>query len=186
MIGKLAFREETQQRCHKITGSTIAQGWDTQLKNDLLINYIFRVEKGGINKPLTDLNYWGEARLGSLYTDASVGLNIRFGIKNDLFSELFLAKKNKKKWEGYLYLTPLVKVVGYDASLQGGLLFRADNPTAIPSRDVSRLLFQYQTGMKFSYRNRIGLEVGFNETSRTFKKGRVHRYGFIQVSIRIK
>ena len=46
VIGNYALGEQTQSFIHVITPSEVPEGWDYQIKNDLILNYNFSVSKG--------------------------------------------------------------------------------------------------------------------------------------------
>lgn len=142
IIGPAAFGD-VQRRLHKIIGSGYPNGWYYQIKNDAVINYDVNYEKQlfRINN-FFSLNGTAGVKLGTLFTNASVGLNATLGIINSPFSSV----KNKNKFQLYLYTQPILNVVGYDATLQGGLI-NDKSPYTIPGSDIERFTAQHNFGI---------------------------------------
>ncbi len=80
LIGPGAFGKEMQVGIHKITGNIIPQGWRNQIKNDVALNYEVSYQKqlfrGG---DYFSLQSNSAARVGTLFTNTSVGLNTTMG-----------------------------------------------------------------------------------------------------------
>lgn len=141
LIGPGAFGEEMQVGIHKATGNKEPLGWHNQIKNDVVLNY-----QVGYEKQLLNYNDWismqaiSGIQLGTLFTNLSVGFNTTLGIINSPFST------TKKDFRLYLYAQPTVKLVGYDATLQGGL-FNTKSPYTIPDSDIERFTAQLDYGL---------------------------------------
>lgn len=120
MIGPAALGEQTQTTIHKITGSDLPLGWENQIKNAPIINYSFRMENmSGLPFPrffLTSTYY--EVKLGTFQTNASCGIEFSIGQRNNPSAKTF------HRVEYYLYSQSSIKIVGYDASLMGGIINR--------------------------------------------------------------
>jgi len=81
VVGPLSGAESTHKWVHKITGSDEPQGWSTQLENEL----VFQFARGRLWRSWVaqgkdfDLLLNSEASLGTLQSDVSVGLTVRYG-----------------------------------------------------------------------------------------------------------
>jgi hypothetical protein len=143
IIGPAAFGGDMQRVIHKITGSETPNGWYYQIKNDVIINYDISYER----QLLRLGNYFslqanGGLKLGTLFTNASAGFNGAVGIINSPFTSV----KNNNKFQLYLYGQPMVNIIGYDATLQGGL-FNRKSVYTIPGNDIERFTLQYNFGV---------------------------------------
>ena len=148
IIGPGAFGGDMQTAIHQATGNTIPKGWYNQIKNDVVINYELTYEKQLLRfHDFFTIQTTATARLGTLFTNASAGLNATLGIINSPFTSV----KNKRKFRLYLYTQPLVNVIGYDATLQGGL-FNHESIYTINDSDIERVTFQNNYGMVLQYR----------------------------------
>ena len=87
VIGPSAFGKEMQVEIHKATGNKIPLGWRHQIKNDIILNYEVGYEKQLFrHKDLFSLQSTTNAKLGTLFTNFSLGINTTFGIINAPFS----------------------------------------------------------------------------------------------------
>ena len=180
IIGPGAFGGDMQTAIHEATGNTIPLGWYNQIKNDVVVNYEISYEK-----QLLRLNNFfavqsnTTVRIGTLFTNASVGLNATFGIINSPFTTL----KNKSKFQLYLYTQPLVNFIGYDATLQGGL-FNHKSVYTIKESDIERFTFQNNYGIVLQYRW-LYLEYSRTLLTREFSYGSQFKWGGIRIGFKL-
>ncbi len=141
LIGPATYGEETQVGIHKATGNKVPLGWHNQIKNDVVLNYQVTYEKQLLKyRDLFTLQGITSAQVGTLFTNASVGFNTTFGIVNSAFSN------SKKGFALYFYSQPTVRVIWYDATLQGGLINRS-SPYTISNGDIKRFTAQLDYGL---------------------------------------
>lgn len=180
IIGPGAFGKEMQTGIHKWVGDEVPHGWQHQIKNDLLLNYELAHEKRLFQfQNFLALNTNAKLRLGTVNTNASAGLNATLGKINSPFSSV----KNKNRFQIYGYFQSLVTVVGYDASLQGGI-FSRQSPYVIASRDLNRMTLQNNFGLIMQYKG-LYLEYSRTEISKEFKTGRLHKWGGIRIGVKL-
>lgn len=176
IIGPGAFGGEMQRSIHEATGNKIPYGWRNQIKNDLVLNYQLGYEKQFFRyADFFSLQGQSEINLGTLFTNASLGANATLGIINNGFSSV----KNKNKFEVYAFAQPLIKLIGYDASLQGGL-FNNDSVYTISSSEVKRLTAQFNFGLIVKTKT-LYFEYTRTTTTPEFEGGDVANWGGIKV-----
>lgn len=143
IMGPAAFGEEIQTGIHSLTGDRVPYGWINQIENHFVINYGVDYEKEFYRHKNTFALYGNaNSRLGTLFTNLSAGFTTTFGIINSPYTSQF----RRNKFQVYGYIQPLVKLVGYDGTLQGGLI--ADNSIyTIPDNDVNRVVGQANYGI---------------------------------------
>lgn len=179
LIGPGAFGKEMQVAIHEQTGNAIPHGWSNQIKNDIVINYEISHEKQLVRfRNLFSLQSNATARVGTLFTNVSVGLNATFGIINSPFT----AMKNKNKFQLYLYSQPLVSAIGYDATLQGGL-FNDKSPYTIPNSDINRFTAQHNYGVVLQTRS-LYFEYSRTAITREFETSRSSKWGGIRIGFK--
>ena len=165
-----------QKIIHEITGSEDANGWPYQIRNDLVVNYDMAYEKQLLRiKDYFALNASGGIKLGSLFTNASLGLNASIGILNAPFSSV----KNKNKFQLYVYSQPIITAIGYDATLQGGLLNR-NSPYTIPSDDIERIILQNNIGIVLQF-DRFYFEYAQSFLTREISTANSHDWDGIRI-----
>ncbi len=180
IIGPGAFGGDMQTAIHRATGNTIPKGWFNQIKNDVVINYEVSYEKQLFRlDDYFSLHANGTMRLGTLFTNASFGFNTALGLVNSPFTSV----KNKKKLQLYSYVQPIVNIIGYDATLQGGL-FNRNSVYTIPANEVERFTFQANFGVVLQFR---WLYLEYNRTiiTREISTSSAYKWGGIRIGFKL-
>lgn len=176
IIGPGAFGKEMQVGIHKATGNVIPEGWKNQIKNDIVLNYEVGFEKQLFSyRDLFSLQSNSTLRLGTLFTNASVGFNSIAGLLNSSFS----SEEKHGKFQFYLYTQPLVNVIAYDATLQGGL-FQTSSPYTISSEEIERVTGQFNYGITLKTRS-LYFEYFRSMITREFESGSSAKWGGIRI-----
>ena len=179
LIGPGAFGKEMQVAIHEATGNTIPEGWQNQIKNDIVLNYEVSYEKQLLSyRNLFSLQTNTRLRLGTLFTNAGFGLTTTFGIINSPFSSV----KSKKRFMMYGFAQSMVNVIGYDATFQGGM-FNKKSPYTISNSEIERLTAQVNFGMIIQTRT-LYFEYSRALITREFEVGKSSKWGGIKVGFR--
>ena len=165
IIGPKSYGEWVQSSFHKsIPTNNEPLGWEYQIRNDLVLNYSIKMEKGIWSRKNVDVLLSSCGEVGTLYTNLSGGFQFRAGWLNPFFSNMGVAKKvalkekGLRKFQFIFFIKGSGKIVGYDATLEGGLFNRSSAYT-LPAREISRVLLQSSSGISVSYNGfRIDLE----------------------------
>jgi lipid A 3-O-deacylase len=176
VMGKAALGFDIQYNIHRWTKNPLPLGWQNQIKNDVILNYQFNYEKQlvSIDNHFL-LNAATEGRLGTLNTKASAGFNFMAG----RFTKRFMPIAKKRKTEYYFYGQGNVNVIGYDATLQGGI-FNRKSPYTIGSKDVNRITFQADAGVIVNFK-KLYLSYTQSFVTKEFTQGKYHRWGGVSV-----
>ncbi|WP_041295606.1 lipid A deacylase LpxR family protein [Dokdonia sp. Hel_I_63] len=176
IIGPGAFGEEMQRGIHEATGNKIPLGWKNQIKNDLVLNYEVGYEKQLVRyEDLFSLQASANVKVGTLFTNGSLGVNSTVGIINNSFSSL----SERSGFKLYAYAAPMVSVIGYDATLQGGLINR-DSPYTIESGDVQRVTGQFDYGIILKTKT-LYFEYTRSVITKEFATGSSYKWGGIRI-----
>jgi len=171
-IGKYAFGKEIQSWFHGIIDYQKPQGWNNQIKTDVILNYFINYEKM-VFSPTENLEIIGNVggNVGTLYNNVGIGLQFRAGIFNNYFSNYerpafssSTVENGNKKSQFYFYMKTDVTAVMDNAVLQGGFFTHDSSPYVISKDSLSRVFMQYEYGIVFAHR-RFG--IGFYEKLRT-------------------
>jgi lipid A 3-O-deacylase len=180
MMGPIVGGNEEQTAIHRSIGDVLPQGWKYQMSNSVIVNYTSQFEKGFINQTYFNAVGIGQARVGTLYTDGSVGAMLRAGLMNGYFENLGITRETTaRKFQVYGYAKGLGKVVGYNATLQGGMF--TDNSYTIENAQINRVVGQIFYGIVISYK-RFQLEYGKVNITKEFKSGLTHGWGHCNIS----
>ena len=172
IIGQGAGGAEIQTFIHRHTGNTIPQGWPNQIRNDVIVNYEAAFERAVVRSGEHLLvTATGAGRVGTFNTALNTGATVLVGRVGDPF------RATRGGRQLYFYAKPQLNVVGYDATLQGGL-FNRTSPYTIASRDLSRLVYRQQLGIVYRSNTHF-FEYYYTVATREFTGGRAHKSGGI-------
>ena len=182
VIGPAALGNEIQTTIHRTLGKQLPNGWKYQVKNDLIINYTAAYEKRLVQwKNNFLLNAKGEVRAGTINTKANTALNFMAGHFKDPYQSSSYQLLHKKKFSYYLFGQSEINFVGYDASLQGGLLNKKSVYT-IAANQLKRITYQQTAGIAFSINN-VYLSYYKSWLTSEFAGGKRHAWGGIGVGV---
>ena len=179
VIGQMALGDEIQTGIHRLTQNRLPKGWHNQIRNDAVINYGITYEMPLIQKQkFLLLSGMADLKAGTLNDRLSSGLNLMVGNFNDPYSSL---EKSKKKAAFYLYGKSQINLIGYDASLQGGV-FNHSSPYSIPSSQISRATFQNTAGISINWRS-LYLNFYTSTLTKEFRTGERHKWAGFSLGI---
>lgn len=178
MLGPAAFAGKMQKKIHSWTGDAEPMGWQYQIKNEVVINYELNYEKEIFNVPnIVSLNTNSGIRLGTLSDKIQGGATLTIGRFDSPFQTR--EKRIKNNYQLYFYTQPLVSLVGYDATMQGGIINR-NSPYTLTAGQINRFTFQNSYGVILSVRN-LYVEYYRTYLSKEFKTGRTHKWGGLKI-----
>ena len=182
VIGPWGGGEQEQKAIHKSLVNIQPLGWEYQIANDYVINYDLLYEKGLIEKKHFEMIGLAGFRAGTLYDDVESGLLFRAGRLNSYFENLGLQKHSipKKKFHCVFYAKGEVKVVAYNATMQGGF-FNKNSIYTISNADIDRIVATTSAGIILSYK-RFSLEFGRVYITPEFRNGLDHGWGHVVIS----
>jgi lipid A 3-O-deacylase len=179
LLGPGAGAKQLQTKAHELLDSPKPLGWDNQLRTDLVLGYQASLEKQVLAAgKILELMGNAGASVGTLYTFASGGLFVRAGKMNPYFQNLGITSRANRsgtqKFQFYAQGRITGKLVGYNATLQGGLL-NHHNPYTLPTELVSRTVLQKTAGLVGAYGG-ISFESSVVWISPEFKDARHHQW----------
>ena len=179
-IGPAAGGKEMQTAIHRATGNAEPRGWDFQIRNAPIVGYRLAFEKQlAAASGHVELLGTTEASLSTLYTYASTGLRLRAGRLNPYFSSLGLT--GQSSWQLYGQATLESRLIGYDATLQGGL-FTSNDPYTLAAGAIRRTVLRSSGGLVLAH-EKLSFEATATWISPEFVGGRTHRWGLLGVTM---
>jgi len=177
IIGQGAGGAAIQTFIHRHTGNTTPRGWVNQVRNDVILNYEAGIEReihrAGSRLLLTGS---GIVRAGTFNTAFTAGPTLMLGRVGSPFGTT-----SERRRSLYLYVKPQVNLVGYDATLQGGL-FNRSSPYTIGTHDIRRVVYRQQVGLVYRSGSRF-IEYYQSSATPEFRGARAHRSGGFQVGV---
>ncbi|SFD98483.1 hypothetical protein SAMN05518672_10438 [Chitinophaga sp. CF118] len=173
VIGEYSGNKAVQIWFHNLINYRKPQGWNNQIKNDIILNYFINYERG-LFSPTPNLEILGsiQANAGTLANNMGLGIQFRAGLFNNYFTKYerptFKDKTSgdgsTRRFQFYFYMKTTGTAVMDDASLQGGFFSHNSSPYVIKKDSISRFYMQYEYGIVLANR-RLG--IAFSEKLRT-------------------
>lgn len=177
IIGPGAGGKQFQSAIHRWINDRQPMGWSNQISNDIILNYSVGIVKALVDSRWLTVAGKASVDLGTLTTKANAGLVVMTGLFGSRWGS-----QGRRKFQVYLYDEPLGSLIGYDATLQGGIL-NDDSPYTIRSNDITRSVFQNTSGIMFVIR-KLHLEYFQSFTTKEFIAARSHHWGGIRVALK--
>ncbi len=188
VIGPLSLAEETQIAVHGLFHYTKPEGWKNQVPNDIILNYNLRLEKEIVDVP-EKLFVTGtiETFTGTLYNAMGAGFSLRVGRVHNFLEEKTESSTIKNKSHFYVMLKPIVRVIYYNALLQGGIITNLKNTHegyVLNKDQVERINVFTEVGVVYT---RPKMNFSFMQKMRTapFKGGNAIEVGSISVAFKL-
>lgn len=170
MIGPAALGEQTQAGIHKLTGDDIPLGWQHQIGNSPIVNYTLRIEKSIISglPKLIQSQVYSQAKLGTFQSNLSAGVEFSLGYLNPSYSTL------NNRFSFYVFGGFSTTLVGYDASLMGGIINR--DGYHLTYSEIYPVVFRQNLGIMLRVPHfSLGFQLVF--MSKEIKTGLPHSWG---------
>ncbi|TAJ12862.1 lipid A deacylase LpxR family protein [Marinilabiliaceae bacterium JC017] len=174
VMGPMSGADFVQYHFHDVTDNPLPNGWNNQRSNWPVLNYNLQVNKGLGSNDYFDLAGVGVIRAGTLYDDVSMGINLRAGFLNPYYKQLGLPGIGRRKFEFFGSLTPMLKLVAYNATMQGGGN-KNENEYFLRSDEIEHVIFQLKSSLGINYKN-VGLQYYIIWQTREFIYGVPHEY----------
>ncbi|GAB4018185.1 hypothetical protein GCM10028808_51940 [Spirosoma migulaei] len=180
MIGSVAFGGEMQAAIHRLINGVEPHGWQHQIRNDVILNYNLNYEKQlYAYRNALSVSANAQAQVGTFADRLQTGFVVMAGRFDSSFGTT--STQRRLPLQLYVYAQPLVSLVGYDATLQGGL-FNRTSPYVIPTDQLARTTFQANYGAVLRYK-KLYLEYYQSLLTREFETGKPHRWGGIKIGV---
>lgn len=182
VIGDAALGRAFQKSVHSgIPTNDEPLGWETQIKNDLVLTYSVNLQKQIYKGNHSEVLAHGTATAGTLYTRAGMGLDACIGLFSPGITPLPLTynelSPKEKVWQYGLRGGFEFRATAYDATLQGGV-FNNKNIYALKPDETERIGASAHLGLFARYR-KMGVSISQFYLSREFKAGHRHFWGQI-------
>ena len=155
-VGPCSQAENTQTEWHEFFGFVDPEGWDLQIKNQLALQYFLEYKTNRHEVfPFISLHPRYKLSLGTIFNDVSFGGEFIVGDEsNEVISKPGF---QYKKWEWQAFLHNDIKLVAFNATLEGSLFNDSSPHTVSPSRVV----LENGVGVRLNYDNRYLFEYRF-------------------------
>jgi lipid A 3-O-deacylase len=195
VVGPASQGESVQTFVHKTFGFYTPGGWQYQIKNDVELNLSAEYNRLLARAKWIDVSLTSYANLGNGFTGAGVGPLLRLGLFNQLFNSISTqstaTQNNNVKplhaHELFLYYKPQINYVAYDATIQGGLFDKHNDPNSQEiTLDKEPFIFSNQAGVAFTT-NRFVFDIAAIFHTKDVKEMvQSHQWGSVTALYRFK
>ncbi len=177
ILGPAAFGEEVQNGIHNnLPTSAQVVGWENQISNSLMLNYSVSIEKILFHKNWFEFSGISSVKLGLPFTNAELGVQTRFGLFDSLPKDFeFLSLY---KWQFYLTLATRGSLIGYNATLQGGLFSKS----VYTLSSINRFVGHANIGLTLIYK-KFKLEYVQHFNTPEFPGAVYHSWGHLIIKV---
>ncbi len=172
--GPCAVCEEEQKGIHMALVNIQPLGWQFQISNDVLLNYRMRYEQNLFVRKIIDVTALAEFNAGTIYDNASLGANLRFGRMQNYFANV-----RSKKLQFYCFAQGWVKGVAHNGTMQGGLFSTSIN--TLSYNELEPVVLRGSLGVCLSYKW-FYIEYTRTFITREIKAWLPHGWGHINLS----
>ena len=184
-LGKYSFSKEIQTWVHGVINYQKPQGWDNQIKSDVIVNYSVNYERL-LFSPSVNLELLGnvEGNAGTLVNNMGLGLQFRAGKFFNYFSNYerptFKGNSNApappNRFQFFFYMKTNGVAVMDDATLQGGFFSHNQSPYRISKDSINRFYMQYEYGIVIANK-RVGFVFAEKIRTPEFKRSYAEQIG---------
>lgn len=187
VMGEAALGSTLQKGVHAgLPTNDEPLGWETQIGNDIIINYNYQLLRHLASSGPVSVYSITSGSLGTLNTSAETGIGIKIGTDKYFLAPLpqnfnNLNRITGSKWHFIFESNFTTRVVGYNATLTGGIMNK-NNIYVLKPEEIERLLFTAEAGITVKY-SRFGVRLAQYYLSNEFKEGTNHFWGQAGINI---
>ena len=189
IIGPNALGKETQSFLHDNFGFYAIRGWQYQVANSFEVNsavdyteLLIRMKNDKI-----DLSATGYVNVGTTFSGVGGGFLVRSGAINSFSNSASFNSRissyfnGSPKKEFFFFARPMLHVVAYDATVQGGLFVADKGPVTYRPRPI---VFSQDAGVVFADDKWTFTFTLTVKTKEIKSPAKPHQYGSIGISYR--
>lgn len=190
VVGPAAAGESTQKFIHRVFGFYTIDGWQYQIRNDVELNlsaeYNALIVRGG----WIDASASTYLNLGNGFSGAGAGPLIRIGNFNQLFHSVSTQSTTSRsdqptpfhKHEFFFYYKPMANYVAYDATIQGSMFSKNNDPNSLEiTLDKKPFIFSQQFGVAYSGDRFVIDAAAIFHTKDVVEMAKKHQWGSVTV-----
>ena len=188
VMGPWSGAKPVQTRLHTWLQNAIPHGWKNQIAHDVVLNYNLQLEKRLLEKKnIAGLYAVSGLRAGTLYSDLSGGFTVCLGsteaFRNNAYVPNQISRNAYRKLQVYFQASAIGKLVGYNATMQGGIFNEKNCVYTLEAPDIDRLVGRGGVGVGVTYRGTM-LEYDLFRETPEFNGGKWHNFSRIRGGIR--
>lgn len=171
LTGPPSLAAAEQKWIHRQTGNLEPMGWRYQIATDLILNGRLHYSRRIIEAKYLRVAGKASVDLGTYRSRGELSLPVNLGRMHAKHGTIGLS----------FYLNPAIRLVGYDATLQGGAFTRGSSPYVLHAREVERLVGLLNYGVKLNFYG-LGIDFSYTDIGREFNSGAAHAWGTVRLT----
>jgi len=172
-MGPASGGKQEQTTIHRWIDDELPMGWDNQIANDAVIDAMAGYDRLLFSNRFMDVDAGALGRLGTYRTRLDVHGQIRVGIVEPRTT------KKGKSFSLVYRVSPVAQLIGYDATLQGGV-FNDSSPYTVPASDVARLVGRIHTSLDMRLG---GFGASFGHTYQTSRISTIEPHAWGEITL---
>ncbi|MEO8588563.1 MAG: lipid A deacylase LpxR family protein [Flavobacteriales bacterium] len=178
VLGPCAICAEEQVGIHRALDNIAPLGWQFQVANDVILNYSMELDQRLYRNSFAELSGGVGGNLGTYRTNVGVHSRLDLGLFNSSFDAIPSAEPG---FQLIAFLDGGMRMIGYDATLQGGL-FDHKSPHTLPAEAVERVVLRGEGGVRLRYHH-LALLYSKTFITREFEGGADHGWGSCVITV---
>lgn len=186
-IGPNSLAQDAQELLHRVVGFYEINGWQYQVKNEIGFNASFDYKRILLRPSKNaDFSLATQALIGNTNTRASAGILFRAGSINKLTQSAMTNSRISNaagtaltKKEFFFFTQPTLNVIGYDATIQGGLFADDEGSVTYTPR---RLIYVQEVGLMYAQNRWTASFSAIFKTKELKSQVRSEQYGSASLS----
>lgn len=171
-IGSCAECKQEQEAIHHWTDNTQPGGWQYQIGNGLMLNYMLHYEKALYTDTAIDINAVGQTNAGTVYDNALAGFALHLGKKQSHF-----LLNNASVFQLYGIVQVWMEGVAYNGTLQG-CFFTKNSIYTLSSKEISPLVFGDSYGICLAW-HKVAVTYSVTRITNEIITGYYHGWGHL-------
>ena len=176
VLGPCALCAEEQRAIHAALDNIAPLGWEFQVAGDILVNVDMDVQQRLFRNSFLELSAAGIIRAGTFHDRLGASGLLEVGRFRSRFGT-----EQHRYFEWSVFASGRSEVVGYDATLQGGV-FNHTSVHSLPHQEVEHFVGRGELGLRARVGNYL-LSFAHVYTTRDFRNGMPHAWGDARISV---
>lgn len=153
-VGPNSGAYDTQKFIHEKINDAVPNGWDSQIKNEPILNVYYRDLYSLYNNKYVDFQPYYEITLGNLMDYTAIGSYILFGYNVNNNNNNQISTKNVENFAWYGFIGGKNKIVFYNHLLEGSAFqdeyYKVDRQSNVVEGEIGTTIKLYRFNLTFS------------------------------------
>lgn len=178
VLGPCAICAEEQVGIHRALDNIEPLGWQFQVAQDVILNYGAELDQRLLRHRFAELSGGLSANAGTYRTNVGTHARLEIGRFDPQFDGASIFKRSLQV---SAFLDGGLRLIGYDATYQGGL-FNHSSPHTLQAETIERIVLRSEGGIRLRYR-KLALLYSRTFSTPEFDGGGDHGWGSCVITV---